>query len=238
MKITDAIIRVVDCETTGLDPTEHKVIEIACVDMTYSKGIADSISSFINPEREIPLSSMAVHHITNEMVKDAPTIDAIWPSLRDGRGAFDALAAHNTKFDFSFLKTTSPTLCSFRLARHLWPNLESHSNQYLRYYLKVDVAPEVPMHRALGDATVTALTLQKMLKVVVEEKGVNDLDALTKLVEQPLLLGTCRFGKHNGQKWFDIPIDYLRWMKENRVRMDDIDIAHTVDYYLQQSLVK
>lgn len=230
MKIKDAVIRVVDCETTGLEPKEHKVTEIACVDMNYDNGIISSTSSLINPEREIPITAMVIHHITDEMVKDAPKIEMVWPSMQEGN--IHVMAAHNAKYDFSFLKTDKPILCSLRLARHLWPDLESHSNQYLRYYLKVKVNPEIPIHRALGDATITALILQKMMKIVVTEKGIDDIDALIKWIEEPVLLNICRFGnKHKGQKWSDVPRDYLQWMKE-KVNDMDIDTGYTVDYYL------
>jgi len=234
MKIKDAIIRVVDCETTGLEPKEHKVTEIAYVDMNYNDGIIRSVSSLINPEREIPIIAMAIHHITDEMVKDAPKIESIWPSMLEGD--IQAMAAHNAPFDFSFLKTDKPILCSLRLARHLWPDLESHSNQYLRYYLKVNVSPEIPLHRALGDATVTALILQKMMKIVITEKGIEDIDALIKWIDEPVLLNICRFGnKHRGQRWSEVPREYLQWMKD-KVNDMDVDTKHTVDYYLNPKL--
>ncbi len=202
------------------------------MDLNYSEGILDSKCSLINPEMEIPIASMAVHHITNEMVKEAPKMEDVWPSFQEGE--FQAMAAHNAQFDFSFLKTEMPTLCTFRLARHLWPELESHKNQHLRYYLKVDVDSDMPMHRALGDATVSALALQKMLKIAIEEKEVNELEGLIKWIQEPVLLNTCWFGKHRGQKWAGVPIDYLQWMKKNNVQMDDVDIAHTVNHYLEQ----
>lgn len=230
MKIEDAIIRVVDCETTGLDPKEHKVVEIACVDMSYKDGILNSTSQLINPKCDIPISAMAVHHITKDMVKEAPDMNDIWPNLKTG--SFHAFAAHNAKFDFSFLDAELPKICSLRLAKHLWPNLESHTNQYLRYYLGAEVDPNIPIHRALGDATVTAEVLRRMLGIAVNEHGISEVEELISWIEKPVLLGTCMFGsKHRGEKWADVPKSYLRWMKEKVTDMDE-DTAHTVEYYL------
>jgi len=90
------------------------------------------------------------------------------------------------------------------------------------------------MHRAMGDTTVTALILQKMLRIAVEEKGIGDLERLIEWANEPVLLETCRFGKHYGQKWSEVPTDYLQWMKTNNVRMEDRDIARTVEHYLKQ----
>lgn len=233
MKIEDALIRVVDCETTGIDPKEHRVIEVAYADLDYKMGIIGSGSSLIDPEMEIPISSMVVHHITNKMVKGAPKLEEVWPNFKEGN--FHAMAAHNAQFDFAFLKTEMPAICTLRLARHLWPGLESYKNQYMRYYLGIEeVDSDVPMHRAMGDTTVTALILQKMLKLAVEEKGIGDLEELIEWANAPVLMETCRFGKHYGKKWSEIPIDYLQWMKTNNVRMDDGDIAHTIEHYLKQ----
>jgi exodeoxyribonuclease X len=231
LEIKDAVFRVVDCETTGTNPEEDRVIEVASVDINYAGEILGSSSSLINPGREIPIRSMVVHHITNRMVEGAPKLEDVWPKLREG--SFHAMAAHNAQFDFAFLETDSPKLCTLRLARHLWPELESHSNQYLRYYLGIEeVGADVPMHRAVGDATVTALAMRKMLKIAVEEKGMGSLEKLIEWSNGPVLLDKCWFGKHRGSKWGDVPKDYLRWMRANNVRMDDADIAHTVEHYL------
>lgn len=234
-KITESIIRVADCETTGFDPKEHRVVEIACCDVTLADGIIDGATSLVNPEREIPIDVKAIHHITEEMVAGAPLFDAIWPSLREGGdhgSEIAAFCAHNAEFDFAFLPVdTHPKLCTLRVARHFWPDIEQHKNQYLRYYLGVKVNPDMVTHRALGDATVTALNLQVMLKVAVEEKGFVNIEDLIEFTNRPVLLKTCRFGKaHYDKKWSEVPKSYLAWMKQN-VNDMDIDTAHTVAHY-------
>lgn len=65
---------VVDTETTGMDPAEDRLVEIAVVreDGSFSH-------SLVCPgERRISFGAMAAHHITNEMVADAPSaLDAL-----------------------------------------------------------------------------------------------------------------------------------------------------------------
>lgn len=236
MKLCDAIIRVTDCETTGFDPKEHRVVEIAVVDMNLTEGVIDGATSLVNPKMEIPIEVMAIHHITNEMVQGAPLFDTIWPSLRDGGEHGDNLAcyaAHNAAFDFAFLDTAGGLeMCTLRIARHFWPGIDQHKNQYLRYYLGVKVPESMPIHRALGDATVTALNLQVMLKVAIEEKGIETVDQLITFTNRPVLLTTCRFGnKHRDIPWAKVPKSYLSWMKREVTDMD-IDLAHTVEHYL------
>lgn len=233
--IKDAIFRVADCETTGFDPKEHRVVEVATVDLTLADGIIDGATSLVNPMMQIPIDVMAIHHITNEMVAESPFFDTIWPMIRDGGVNGENIAAfvaHNAEFDFSFLPVVNLNkLCTLRVARHFWPDIDQHKNQYLRYYLGIKVNPDMAIHRALGDATITALNLQVMLKVATEEKGFVNVEDLIEFTERPVLLKTCRFGKkHYGDKWADLPKSYLTWMKGNVTDMD-IDTAHTVDFY-------
>ena len=235
MDLQEAVIRVVDCETTGMDPATSRVVEVAYADLNYRRGIIGSASSFINPGCKIPFDAMAIHHITDKMVEGAPRLDAVWPSFQNG--SFHTMAAHNAPFDFSFLKAPPSVLCTLRLARHLWPDLESHKNQYLRYYLGVEVASDVLIHRALGDAIVTALVLQKMMGIVIEKGGIHDLETLIAWSNEPVLLGTCWFGnKHRGRKWSEVPLDYLQWMKEKVTDMD-ADTKYTVEQYLKQTKI-
>lgn len=60
---------VVDTETTGMDPQEDRLVEVAAVreDESYAH-------SLVCPgERNISFGAMATHHITQEMVADAPS---------------------------------------------------------------------------------------------------------------------------------------------------------------------
>ena len=63
---------VLDVETTGLDYTKERIIEFAAVKLVNDE-VADVYETLINPEQHIRKSSMAIHHITEEMVADAPT---------------------------------------------------------------------------------------------------------------------------------------------------------------------
>src|SRR5581483_118551 len=121
-------------------------------------------------------------------------------------------------FDSKFVPLEGEWICTWRCARHLWPDAPSHSNQTLRYWIKhLDFYANMegramPPHKALPDAWVTAHVLMEMLKV----KTVEELVALTKA---PILLKTVHFGKHRGEEWAKVPRDYLAWV----CRTQDMD---------------
>lgn len=215
-------ITVVDLETTGLS---GGIVEIACVAMP--SGMFKH--TMVKPSVPIEIQAMAVHHITEDMVKDLTTIEEIVQeyNLLD----CELFAAHNAEFDRSFLPEAiqkKQWICTWRCALHLWPDAPTHSNQGLRYYLKLQVGDMpaeagITPHRALYDAWVTA----KLLELMLESKSVEEL---LKLTVTPVLLSRVTFGKHKGANWDRVPKDYLRWiLKQDNM---DKDTVHTARYYL------
>ena len=59
-------------------------------------------SQLINPGRTIPPVTMAVHHILDYDVKDAPFWDEVAPSILKPEGGAAALAAHRASFEQRF----------------------------------------------------------------------------------------------------------------------------------------
>jgi exodeoxyribonuclease X len=171
---------------------------------------------------------MAVHHITDAMVADAPPLS----DVIDRYLGADVYVAHNAAFDRPKLpQITAPWICTLKLARKLYPELESHSNQYLRYHfmLDVDVPENLHAHRALYDCYVTAallLRLNRDARLTIAQ--MRDISA------RPSLLHTMRFGKHKGKTFEEIAGQdqgYLRWALAN---MDlDEDQKFTMQHYLE-----
>lgn len=65
-----------DVETTGRNPRTDRVVQIGIV--RFERG-AETIGfgSYVNPGRPIPAEATAIHGITDEMVRTAPTLDAV-----------------------------------------------------------------------------------------------------------------------------------------------------------------
>ena len=99
----DKNVTVVDFETTGLYPDSgDRITEIGAIKMSGNK-VRGVFTSLIFPERAIPESATFITGITNEMVKNAPTIGQALPLFTDFVQD-DILVMHNAKFDGSFLR--------------------------------------------------------------------------------------------------------------------------------------
>lgn len=175
---------VLDIETTGLSFRTNKITELGAV--IYKNGeIVEEFEHFVNPEMPIPEEVVEVTHITDEMVKDAPTIEEILPKFLEFIGD-RVIVAHNADFDVGFIKYYAEKLGyklentyidTLRLAKDLFPDYKKYKLGIIaeRLGIKVDVA-----HRALDDV----ITLVKVFKVMIEmlkEKGVVIVDDIDKL---------------------------------------------------------
>lgn len=220
-----AIIRVIDTETTSF---EGGVCELASVDIINGQ-ICNPMSDFVKPPEPITVGAMAVHHITDAMVADAPPIDDV---VGRYQGA-SVYVAHNAAFDRPKLpQINAPWICTLKLARKLFPELESHSNQYMRYHfmLDVDVPENLHAHRALYDCYVTAALLIRLNRDV--KMTIAQMREITAL---PSLLHTMRFGKHKGKTFEEIAATDQGWIRWALANMDaDEDLKFTLQHYLER----
>ena len=167
-----AHIHVIDVETTGLDPEADRIVEIAAVTVALEprpRVEALALDTLVNPGVSIGPVAQSIHHIGDDMVAGAPRYETLIPRLGElaRSGPF---AAHRAAFDRAFTGSRRPWICTWRLARHLWPEAPGHANQVLRYHLRLEVdarlageAGIVP-HRAAGDALVSAALLVRELE--------------------------------------------------------------------------
>lgn len=228
------IVYVIDSETTGASPPEAAVCELAAVPVQDNGKVLaeEAISSIINPGHPIPPDCRAVHHLSDNDVVKAPSLNGAM-ATKFSHITSGPIAAHNMAFDLPFIKDYlidgAVTLCTYRCALHLFPTSPNHRNQTLRYFLGVE-PPERYLrglypHRALYDAMVTAYILSYMLKQT------KSLDKLIELTTAPVLVNRVHFGKHRGSLWSEVPLDYLRWVLNNDF---DPDIHHTAKHYLNK----
>src|ERR1700730_11377443 len=91
----------IDCETTGLDAQQDRIIEVAVMCFDANQVYAQ-METLIDPECEIPETSIAIHHITPDMVKDKPKMVDILPDLLQFLGNH-ILVGHGVGFDIEVI---------------------------------------------------------------------------------------------------------------------------------------
>src|SRR5690606_34972214 len=112
-------------ETTGLDPEADRIIEVGAVRFTPESGEIETFSRIVNPGRSIPPFIERFTGVTNEMVRDAPTLADVGPGLEAFVG--DAtIVGHNVGFDMHYLRREGVHLRTLaldtaELARYLLP---------------------------------------------------------------------------------------------------------------------
>jgi DNA polymerase-3 subunit epsilon len=91
-----------DLETTGLNLTTDRVVEIAMIRIN-TDGTKVVKRKLINPERNIPEESSAIHGITNDMVKDAPVFKQVANEVKQFMDGADLAGYNSNKFDWPMI---------------------------------------------------------------------------------------------------------------------------------------
>lgn len=95
-------IAILDLETTGTNLALDRIVEIAIVKVNPD-GTKTVKRKLINPEMKIPAASSAVHGITDEMVRDAPTFRAVANEIRQFVEHCDLAGYNSNRFDWPLL---------------------------------------------------------------------------------------------------------------------------------------
>jgi DNA polymerase-3 subunit epsilon len=176
-----------DTETTGLYPLASRLVEIGATRFDSGGERIAVFEQLINPEMPIPPEAQAVNHITDEMVRDQPTVEMVLPAFIDFLdGPDNLLVAHNAPFDVEFIGVDMLRL-GMALPRHMvfdtcllaqaiMPGLRSYRLEALAVILGV-ASPQ--QHRALSDAELTKDVLMTLLRRTPSIGTVADLAAVT-----------------------------------------------------------
>jgi len=94
---------VLDTETTGLDPKDnHRIIELACVELVNYIPTGAFWHWYFNPERDVPEAATDVHGLTADFLADKPLFSAAVDEIISVLGGA-RLIIHNAAFDIAFL---------------------------------------------------------------------------------------------------------------------------------------
>ncbi len=172
-------IVMIDFETTGMSPDQgDRVTEVAALRIVGGE-VVERYVSLINCNIRIPSFITQLTGITQAMVNTAPPASKVIPELLKFIGQ-DALAAHNASFDEKFLQAESQRLgltsqhsgliCSVKLARRVFPGLDSYSLGRLAASLGIRFKGSA--HRAEADSEVASAVMLHIASHLRERYGI------------------------------------------------------------------
>ena len=170
-------IVVIDFETTGTS-RDKRAVEVAWFELNKNLEIIDEQASLINPMIPIPWEVIAIHGITDDMVKDSPTLDEFIVDIHEDTFANSSVCvvAHNLSFDLPLFRKYCGNvveLCTLKLARNLYPEFNNHKLSTIseRFGFVHEEA-----HRARSDA----LQVVHFLALVRETHGMSVFQMIDK----------------------------------------------------------
>ncbi|PTE07944.1 DUF294 nucleotidyltransferase-like domain-containing protein [Mesorhizobium helmanticense] len=149
----------VDTETTGLDATKARVVQIGAIGIAHGKIVQEPrFNLLIDPGEAIPPEASRVHGITDADVDGAGSFLDAWAPFQEFVGD-RILVGHSIGFDLAVLKRECQrarlpwkkprSLCVRLLATIANPDLADHSLDMIAAWLRLEIAGR---HTALGDA--------------------------------------------------------------------------------------
>ncbi|MBR4306356.1 MAG: PHP domain-containing protein, partial [Ruminiclostridium sp.] len=176
--LNDDIV-IFDIETTGLHPANERITEIGAVKLRNLE-IVEEFSTFVNPMMPIPINIQNLTGITDDMVKDAPTEEKAVSDFMAFVGSAP-VAAHNAKFDVSFIKSalnrmgkefTNPVVDTLAISKASLKGLKNHKLDTIAKYYKLG---DFDHHRAVADAKVLC---DIYLHIVADTKKIAKIEKI------------------------------------------------------------
>ncbi len=163
---------VIDIESTGLQFQFDEIIEIG-IARVRNNIVVETYSQLIKPIQEINGFITALTGITNDMVKNMPSILDVKDTVLEFIGD-DIILGHNTAFDLAFLnfrfntKISNQYMDTLQFARKVFPNLKNHKLTTLVKSFNLSKNE----HRALADC-ISTKQLYDLIKKTMAEKNLK-----------------------------------------------------------------
>jgi len=173
-----------DTETTGLDPKNDRLIEIAALKIDGNGTVLETFHTLLNPG--IALTEFIKHltGIQDEELRTAPALESVKKDLIAFIGDAPILG-HSVQFDIDFfiangISVTGPIFDTLHLAQTLLPHEPSYSLEILSE--KYDLVHE-NKHRALDDVRAT-IALFQFLKEKITEIPTSIVSQMEAILEK------------------------------------------------------
>ena len=233
-----------DLETTGTNVTQDRIVELSFIKV-YPDGHDESKTRRINPEMPIPPASTAVHHITDEDVKDAPTFRQVARSLMDIFEGCDIAGYNSNKFDVPLLiEEFSRAGYNFDVSGRRFVDVQNifHKMEQrtlvaaYKFYCGKNLEDA---HSALADTRATYEVLLGQLdrypelendveKLAEFSRSGRNLDLAARIVRDDKDVPVFNFGKHKGQpvkEVFRKEPSFYSWMMQGDFPKNTKDVV-------------
>ncbi len=241
-----------DIESTGLDVSKDRIVEISVVklypkDGAHPQGRQEIKTKRINPQMHIPEQSTAIHHITDEDVKDCPTFRQYAKSLAAYLEGCDIAGYNSLRFDIPLLAEEFERCdVDFDFSKHrlidvqnIFHKMEERTlSAAYKFYCQKNLEEA---HSAEADTVATMEVLKAQLDRYKEPDKYrdqvlrNDVASLASFVGRKyvdfsghLILDEngeilINFGKHKGKtarKVFETEPSYFAWIQQGSFTLD------------------
>jgi DNA polymerase-3 subunit epsilon len=229
-----------DLEATGLNVSTDRIVQISILKL-HPDGHTESHTFLVNPTIPIPPESTAVHHITDEDVKDAPTFKIVGRRVAEIINGCDLAGYNSNKFDIPMLSEEfyrhdidiDLHRCKFVDVQNIFHKMEQRtlSAAYL-FYCNKDLTAA---HSADGDTLATYEVLMAQLDKYPDlGKTVDKLSEFSTMHKTADFAGRIgyddkgneifNFGKHKGKLVENVfnTVDptYYSWMMQGDFPQD------------------
>ena len=219
---------ILDTETHDLNGYP---IEIAYAPCSFEQGVlvinqGEVFDEYFSCPEPIALGALATHHILEADIAEKPSFD----TFKMPQGV-QYLIGHNIDYDITAIQKCQPDftvkgICTLALCRMVWPELP-HTLSAMYYHVMDDLELARKHLRHAHNAKADIYFTGVILKTLVEQLGIKDMNSLFIMSETARIPKYITFGKHKGAAIKELDPSYVTWL----LRQDDLDP------YLRKALV-
>lgn len=211
---------ILDTETHDLNGYP---IEIAYAPCSFEQGVlvinqGEVFDEYFSCPEPIALGALATHHILETDIAEKPSFD----TFRMPQGV-QYLIGHNIDYDIKAIQKCQPDftvkgICTLALCRMVWPELP-HTLSAMYYHVMDDLELARKHLRHAHNAKADIYFTGVILKTLVEQLGIKDMNSLYIMSEIARIPKYITFGKHKGTAIKELDPSYVTWL----LRQDDLD---------------
>lgn len=219
---------ILDTETHDLNGYP---IEIAYAPCSFEQGVlvinqGEVFDEYFSCPEPIALGALATHHILETDIAEKPSFD----TFKMPQGV-QYLIGHNIDYDITAIQKCQPDftvkgICTLALCRMVWPELP-HTLSAMYYHVMDDLELARKHLRHAHNAKADIYFTGVILKTLVEQLGIKDMNSLYIMSETARIPKYITFGKHKGTAIKDLDSGYVSWL----LKQPDLDP------YLRKALV-